>query len=337
MRLSAAFVATAGLLACTSDTTTDDTGITVPAVCDATLLEALPLDGEDVIGTNASIVLFTEGNVLEGGAAVHFEEDPGVTYTATIHDDRVVFSPDAALAADTTYTWTADLCDAVGVAGGSFTTRGEGEAVEDPTVLVDRTFSLDLVNATWIEPTGLGGDLVASFFAGVFLIGVQDVTDTELDTIMAVGEDIGGGQVQQDPCYETIDFDPADFTRNPYFELEASRMPLEVQGQSVMLDGVRIFGALVDDGTDLTDAELKGDADLRQLGPTWEDYCAYGESFGVSCQACDSDGEEACVKLHVAEIDGVVQAGLVVSEVLDADAECGNDTDKETDTSGGGA
>jgi urease accessory protein UreF len=104
-----------------------------------------------------------------------------------------------------------------------------------------------------------------------------------------------------------------------------------------MLDGVQIFGALVDEGTDLVDAELKADADLRQVGPDWESYCDYGVLFGIVCTACEVDGEEACVKLHVADIEGKVQAGVVIAEVLDADAECGADDTKETDTSEGGA
>ncbi|GEM_PF-3151841 len=304
-------------------------------LCAASLVESLPVDGEDVIGTNAQVVLWFDGAMIDHGGAT-LTTDPPVDYTYTVVDDRVVFEPAVLLDEDTTYTWTAELC-ATQVASGTFTTRTEGDAVEDPDALLDRTFSMDLLDADWLEPSGTGGDLLASYFGGIFLVGVQDVTDTELDVMFAVGEDIGGGQVQQDPCYQTVDFEPADFTRNPYFELGPKRMPLEVEGQSVMLDSVQIFGALVDDGTDLADAELKADADLRQLGADWETYCDYGALLGITCTSCETDGEEACVKLHVADIAGRVQAGVVVAEVLDPDAECGIGDTKETDTSGGGA
>ena len=323
------------LLVLTACASGDHTAWEDVPLCSAELVEALPVDGEDVIGTNAEIVLWFDGQMVgHGGASI--VTDPPIDYSYTVVEDRVVFSPSESLDPDTSYTWTAELC-ATEVASGAFTTRTEGDAVQEPETLLDRTFSMDLLDATWVEPSGQGGELLASYFAGLFLVGVQDVSDTELDVVLAVGEEVGGGSVQQDPCYETVDFEPADFTRNPYFELGPRRMPLEVEGQSVMLDSVQIFGALVDEGTDLTDAELKADADLRQVGPDWETYCDYGVLFGIVCTACESDGEEACVKLHVADIEGKVQAGVVIAEVLDADAECGDDDSKETDTSGGGA
>lgn len=301
-------------------------------LCSATLTQALPADGEDVIGTNAEIILAFEGQMIGiGGANLTIE--PAMDYSYVVDGDRVIFQPADLLDADTEYSWSASLCDAQ-VASGSFTTRSEGERLEDPAVLQDRTFSMDMLAADWIEPSGGGADLLAQYFGGIFLVGVEDVSDTELDVMFAVGEDIGGGQVQQDPCYETVDFEPADFTRNPYFELGPKRMPLDVQGQAVMLDSVRIFGALIDEGTDLADAVMLADADLRQLGADWETYCEYGQIFGISCTACDVDGEEACVKLHIENIAGKVQAGVTIQEVTDPAAECATGDTKETDTSG---
>ena len=300
-------------------------------LCSAILTNALPVEAEDVIGTNAEVILEFEGQMI-GISGASLTTDPPVDY---VDEDRVVLQPSELLEEETEYSWVADLCGEE-VASGTFTTRTEGEALETPEALVDRSFSLDMVDATWLEPSGSGGDLVAQYFGGLFLIGVQDVSETELDTIFAVGEDMGGGMVQQDPCYKTEDFEPADFTRNPYFELGPRRMPLEVQGQSMMLDAVQIFGALVDDGTDLADAELRADADLRQMGQDWETYCDLGVLVGITCTACEADGEESCVRIHVADIQGQVQGGLVIQEVTDPEAECSGpeDDSKETDTTG---
>jgi len=315
-------IAATALLALVACSTEDhETWEDVP-ICSASLVEAMPEDGEAVIGTNAEVVLLFEGQVpgLHGASLV---TDPPADCSYVVEGDEVVFSPDELLDRETEYAWTAALC-AEEAASGIFTTRWEGELLEDPSVLAGRTFSMDLTDAEWLEPEG-GGGLVSGLFAGVFLLGIQEVLEHEIDIIFAVGEDVGGGVIQQDPCYETVDFEPADFTRNPYFELGPKRMPLEVQGQAVMLDDVQISGALVDDGTDLTDAELIANADARQFGD-WEYVCGMLDVFGAPCQAC-SDGVEACVGLHVAQIEGAAQGGVVIQEVTDPGAECDPGTD----------
>ena len=308
-------IAASALLALVACSTEDHEAWEDVPICAASLVEAMPADGETVIGTNAHVVLQFEGQVpgLHGATLV---TDPPADFSYTVEGDEVVFTPDELLDRETEYSWTADLCTEE-VASGVFTTRWEGAELEDPSVLTGRTFSMDLQDALWLEPEG-AGDLFAEYFGGVFLVGVEEVTEDAVDVIFAVGENVGD-MVQQDPCYETVDFEPADFSRNPYFELGPKRMPLEVQGQSVMLDNVQISGALVDGGTDLTDAELLADADLRQLGADWQTYCTYLVIFGLSCMECSSDGVEACVGLHVAQIEGEPQGGVVVKEVTDPD------------------
>ena len=76
---------------------------------------------------------------------------------------------------------------------------------------------------------------------------------------------------------------------------------------------------------DLTDAELIANADARQFGD-WEYVCGMLDVFGAPCQAC-SDGVEACVGLHVAQIEGAAQGGVVIQEVTDPGAECDPGTD----------
>lgn len=290
-----------------------------PEVCDATLLSSLPADGEDVIGTNAKVILSVSGHVTADGATLVTE--PAAPYAAELSDGQVVFSPTDALEPGTQYSWTATLCGAT-AATGTFTTRTAGDTVP-ADALPNRTFGIDLSSATWVEPEG-GGELFSQLFGGILLIGVQSADGTTLDTMGAVGEDLDGFR-QQDPCYETVDFEPADFTRNPYVEIGPAEFPLEVQGQPVTLHDLHFFGAFDVDGAALSDGSLRAQGDLRDIaaGSAYRQYCTLLQSYGLSCTACVSDGTEACVNLAVEDITGEVIAGLVIQVVTDPGAECG--------------
>lgn len=307
------FVLISSLIAC------NKTPEPEPEVCDATLLAALPEDGEDVIGTNARVLLSVSGNVTEGGATL--STDPAVSYTATLSDGQVVFTPDQTLESGTTYTWTSTLCGAE-VATGSFTPRGEGEWVP-PDELPNRTFGMDLASATWVEPEG-GGQLFSQLFGGILLVGVQSADESSIDTMGAVGEDVDGYR-QQDPCYATVDFEPADFTRNPYVEIGPVEFPIEVQGQPATLHDLHFFGAFDVEGLSLRDASLRAQGDLRDVAPGsgYRQYCNLLATYGLSCTACVSDGTEACINLAVQDITGEILPGVAIQVVTDPGAECG--------------
>ncbi|MCB9797013.1 MAG: hypothetical protein H6741_30380 [Alphaproteobacteria bacterium] len=290
-------------------------------VCDAVALASLPEDGEDVIGTNARVYLDVQGRVSPDGASLM--TDPEVAYAASVEDGRVVFTPEAPLTPEQTYTWSAELCGEA-VASGSFTPRAQGEDA-DPEALQGRTYAVDLSEATWIEPAN-GGDLFAQLFGGLLLLGVQEAEGERLSIMGAVGEDIDGYR-QQDPCYETIVFADADFSRNPYLELGPAEFPLVVQGQDVILHDLHLFGAFTEQGVALGDATIAAQGDLRDVfGAEYGAWCGQLQQFGLTCASCVSDNAMACVDLLVSGIHGGVVPGLRLQTVTEPAAECGRDT-----------
>ncbi|MCB9759521.1 MAG: hypothetical protein H6739_06745 [Alphaproteobacteria bacterium] len=294
-------------------------------VCDATLTASMPADGEDIIGTNARILLDWEGTVTADGASLTVT--PEHPYSAVVGDGTVIFRPDEPLQPETAYTWEAALCGEP-VASGGFTTRTEGDAAE-PGDVEGRSFGVDLAAATWVEPRN-GGELFAQLFGGLLLLGVEGADDRTIDVIGAVGEDVDG-QRQQDPCYETIDFPEVDFSRNPYLELGPAEFPVKVQGQDVVLHGLRLYGAFNGTGTALTDGALSAQGDLRDVvGQQYTAYCQQLQTFGLSCVTCEADGATACIDLYVTDIQGSVVPGLRVLSVSNPSAECGGgDTGRE--------
>jgi len=287
-------------------------------VCDALLTATTPADGEDVIGTNAWVELSYEGSLLEDG--VSFSSEPEAPWDIEHLDGRVLVRPSEALEPFTEYKWSATLCESE--AEGSFTTRTLGE-MTDPADLPGRTFGIDLALATWVEPAN-GAELMQLLFGGIILLGVESVDDSLVDFMGAVGE--GDSTLQQDPCYETIDFEPVDF-RNPYFELGPAEMPLEVQGQEAVLHDLQLIGAFDTEGYTIQDASMVAQGDMRDIGNTqWQDYCELASQYGLECSACSSDGRPACIDLRIEEIEAELIGGLVIQPVYEPSAECGQDT-----------
>lgn len=284
-------------------------------VCDASVQSSSPNDGEDVIGTNATVRVAFDGNLLDEGIA--FSSDPEASWVWSQDEGVLTLRPELPLEPFTSYSWTAELCGEA--LTGQFTTRSEGDET-DPDSLADRTFAIDLAKATWVEPEN-GGDLMAMLFGGVILLGVQSVDGRVIDFITGVGE--GEASIQQDPCYETVDFEPVDF-RNPYFGVGPADMPLEVQGQDVILHELQLFGAFDAEGFTILDASLTAQGDLRDIsGSDWESTCQLVGQYGLSCVECASDGLSACVNLRVEGIEADLVGGLVVRPVTEPGAECG--------------
>ena len=175
-------------------------------------------------------------------------------------------------------------------------TVGDDDDSVDPDTLEGNTWSLDLVNATWIEPSGVG-PLLTTF-------------GTALGVSVLPGSNLGSGDIDlrfaglttvldQDPCIESSDLG-GDWD-NPW-AAAAGTVPL----MSMTLEQ----GSLqlrFEEGT-VTDGVIQGFADVRGLesivGDDPSSMCELLASFGVSCEGCQSDGQPYCFFVHVEDITG---------------------------------
>ncbi len=276
--------------------------------------------GHRATALDRAVTLTLEGTASEALITVS-GPDGGIVGDVTLADGMAIWRAEGDLPEETTLSWEAVVCD--DTASGTFTT-GTLERAVAPEDLADDTFAVDLANATWISPEG-GEDVVKDFFGGAFLIGVQAVSELELDTLGASGQATTSGSWQQDPCYATIDFDPVDFTNNPYFVLEAEEMRFTVQGTEAIIYDAEITGGLTDD--EIVDGTFEGEIDMRDYRAQFgSDPCAALESFlGIECTICTSDGEEQCLFLQAVDVEGEEVAGLQLVP---------NETPEECDTGG---
>lgn len=321
-----------GLLACETDKDgagSDDTG-SAPPPCEVTAIDGFwPEDGQSPTTTGVVVQLdFAGVAALESSSFALLDAGGAeVAGALALVDEGATFTPDAPLSADTTYTWSAEICDAT--ASGSFTTGAYGDAV-DGAELVDLAFAIDLADAEWVQPEG-GEDLFSSLFSGVILLGVEAADATMLDLIVAVGEVIDDETVQQDPCFATADFEPADFRNNPYAKVGPTTLEIDVEGLAVPLRNVRLEGAFIDGGASLEDGVLTAEGDIRDvasaIGSTAPQACELLTTYvGIECTTCTEDGEPYCVGLELHEVRGVVQPGITVVP---------NENPSECDTGGG--
>lgn len=327
-----------GLLACSKDKDPASGGDSVPGgtdsgggddsaappVCDVVALDATwPEDGLDPASRGLSITVSYTGTASAEGVVFAVKDPNGIQSlgTVTLTEGQAVWTPDELLDEDTLYTWTVSVCDATG--GGSFTTGAYGDEV-DPTTLSETAFSVDLAEATWLEPEG-ASTIFAEVFTGVMLFGVQSADDVSIDLIVTVGEVLEDGTIQQDPCFKTADFEPASFANNPYATVGPSSLVVDVQGYSVPLQDVRVSGAFLDGGLGLGEGDLTAEIDLRDLeesvGTTADNLCTYLPYLGAECEACSADGEAYCLPMWLTDIQGELVEGLTVVP-NDDPAEC---------------
>lgn len=267
------------------------------------LLDVVPTDGAKVAQDASIRVSFdgkppkTEFTVTGPDGAI----DGTVTYTET----EAVFTPAALLPAGATVDYTVDCC--AGPQYGSFEV-GAIEHASAPEDLEGNTYALDLANATWISPPS-GGELISQYFGGSVLVGVEAASSTELDAIGASGQATTSGGWQQDPCFATLDFDPVDFTGNPYFDITTETVEFLVDGTTVKLHNVEISGGLTAD--EIVEGRFAGEVDFREIAGL-ENGCGLVTLLGISCTACSSDSEVECLWLEAEDVGGDLVDGLTL-------------------------
>jgi hypothetical protein len=308
-----------GLAACRPDAASGEGA----AACTVAAIDATwPADGQDPVSRAAAVQLWFSGEVELGEVALELWDAEGSPVAGSVErvDGGLRFLPAAWLEADTLHRWEATVCGVE--AGGGFTTGALGEAA-DPSALEGTTWGLALDEAEWVQPAG-GGSLFGQLFSGQVLLGVQAADSAQIDLLSAVGEEVEPGWWQQDPCFETADFDPVDFLGNPYVQAGPVDMRFAVQGVDAVLRDVEIAGAVAADGSALLDGSLVAEFDARDFSSLGSpsQVCDLLEAYvGVSCSACRSDGEESCVPVEVQEVEGARIEGLAL-QVNEDPSEC---------------
>jgi len=191
-----------------------------------------------------------------------------------------------------------------------FSTSKFGQPLDaGPEALNGNTYHLNLVDAEWVEPGGIGG-LLALYFTTPILVGVKFANDTNIDFIGAPGELDPFGGLQQDLSETTWDFPLTDFGDAPFFEAYSDGVVFQFQGLEVEITDFRLTGTFSADMTELGGLELSGLGDSRNLGELLNSadddaVCELAGTFGVDCVDCP-DGAPLCLFMSARRVAGTL-------------------------------
>lgn len=188
--------------------------------------------------------------------------------------------------------------------------------VGGPASLVDRTYDIDLRNATWIRPDGVG-PLLSLYFDAPVLLGVRAARPDALQLVLTIGSNTTTGP-DQDPSEPLLPFPPVPFDAQPFFAADIASVPLPISGVSIPIAPFRFSGTFSPDATAIAGGTLQGRADTRNAGALLSSsqpdaICRLGEGLGVTCIPC-ADGEPYCLDVEIRAIHGTQVLGLTLNE-----------------------
>jgi hypothetical protein len=258
------------------------------------------------------------------------------TTTASGNGRTFTFDPSADLDSSAPYAISIDWgCASAGPL--NFTTGPFGEDVTTPESLVGKTYNLDLANATFVEPPGVGS-ILGSQLEGISVIfSAMPQSDFSVDPaalhiVGALGEDDNNGGIFQNLCdeslpftfgddatYDTADDAPATFD-NPYMELNADALTLTVQGVSATIQNLLISGTFAPDLSSMAGGRFAGKIDTRPLAPVLDPngdenaICELVmETVGVGCEECGGDNPGVfCLSVVAEDIVAAEIPGMTV-------------------------
>ena len=227
--------------------------------------------------------------------------------------------PERPLRADTEHilSWT----DCTGPRTLNFATSDLGLPIEDgPQSLVGRTWVLDIVGATWVQPENLGVLLSVQLEREV-LVGATIATDSTIAFMGAEG-DIVLGELEQNRSIPTWSLPPAPFDEAPYFESSSAQLDFILAGVAFPVTDFFLSGTFSSDGSSLGGVTLSGTADTRDAGaavgqPGNENaFCVLASTLNAECIPC-ADGNPTCLVIEVEELEGVEAPGLTLQPVYE--------------------
>lgn len=315
MFLYALACATAEDSAKTGETGITDSEPTSSETCEAKLKSTYPEDGEDDAYYKTTIEFELSA------------EDPTATVDAPFggslswsEDNKTaIFTPDADLEPDTSYTVTLNYCG--GAEPITFSTGSLGQAVESAAIN-GRTYLLDLGTATVTDPPGVTDILKSQLDVGI-LTGVTVLENGDLSILGALENDDTSGVTDQNYCDPAIVFPDADFSASPYFVIAGSSVTFDIQGYAVELLDLEITGTFAADGSYFGGGTLAGTADTR----AFDDLAGGGEgavcdlvsAFMVECEPCASDGEPFCLSIKARDIRAELEEDVTLVPIVGTD------------------
>lgn len=303
------------LVACGDEEKPQETGEVQS--CEVEVASVFPVDGAaDAYYRDLVEAWLTEADPLTTPTLTLLAGDTPVAGTSRLDPQdptHLLFTPDAPLDPQVTYTANLDYCR--GLASWSFTTSELGGALTS-----------DLTGRTWVmgadfrvvEPenaapiTTLFGELPP-----IFLAVKRQGADT-LEMVSGMGVE-GSSPPVQDSCSETFQFPGSvRFQQAPYFTLAEGDLEVEWEGATFPFGDAVFTGTFSPDGSWIGGGTLGATLDLRSfedfLGIPAADACAITEEVGAPCQPCD-DGTTACLTLLVDQMSWTELPGFSFVEI----------------------
>ena len=288
---------------------------TVPAAgaSDAYYRAAIEATFDDSDDTSTISLSDGSGNPVAG--SVHRNDDATVAY----------FTPDEPLTPGASYSAEVVWCAMGESETVDFTTSRFGDPLDDPSAVEGRTYLVDLKDARFAEPAGVGPLLALKVRQSILLT----VTSVDATSLTMIGALTAANGSTQDFCLPTIDFpEPADFSEAPYWEVQADEATLNVADNDVSIQNLVISATFSADGTTFGGGVLGGTIDTALLGALVgsddEHYiCDLADDFGDECQECPN-GNDTCLGLRLDQLVGDSAATVAVRPIdqRDCDAEC---------------
>lgn len=323
-----ALVALLSLGACKGDKDPGDSPPTVTdtgwfdtdetTVCEATIAETAPADGtSDWYWRDDPRILVTVDDPSAYSARLIGPDGQEVATTPEWTGLELVLDLGAPLEPDADHTL--EVTDCNGTRSIPFHTGTYGQPLEGgPEMLNGLTWELDLVNATWLEPAGLGAFLTVWFTTPV-LLGVNFADASDIDMVGAPGELDNDGVLVQDLDQPTWGFPVVSFADAPYVTATSPNVVFRFDDVDVPVEDFAFEATFAPDGSSLGGVRLTGVGDTRNLGVFLQKpddpnaICSVAATIGTACIPCD-DGQPYCLFLDVRDVDAELVAGLTLQE-----------------------
>jgi hypothetical protein len=279
----------------------DDTGDTIDEPCNINQVDVFPAPDETKAYYRTSVeAQFRPVPDTNATLSVTDSSGAAVAGDSAWRGNALVFEPSAPLSPGANYTTTVNYACASGETkeiNASWMTSEVGAAT-DGAALVGNAYKLDLANARFVQPEGIGA-LLSQYLTVDVLVGIDSV-DSEIKMVGAIAEE-GSEPPVQAACEQTIDFPSADFSQNPYFAVSGDAFNINVDEYSVSIEDFSLSGDFAPDGSYIDGVTLIGSIDTRPLVPLLGDedaaedaICVLAATLNIQCEACsDGSGDSA--------------------------------------------
>ncbi len=290
------------ILGCNSDKdATDDTSADLG--CEVEIRETFPaVDSTDFY--NRGLVEFH----LNKGDDTAVATLEGVAGVSSLNDrfDIVTFTPDAPLAASSSYTATLEYC--TGSASIAFSTSELGGALESDDVINGTVYSLDLASGRVVIPEGVGA-VLQEYLEFELLLSPTELTDSTINVRAGLAD--SDDPTHQSWCDPTIPF-PQGALEGSYFQIGPQSTTIAVADYEVTIDDLLISGTFAPDGSYFGGAVFAGEVDTRPLVPLLFEgdddpnaICSFLTGFGVTCVDCNDDPTTPyCLQIRAIDLVG---------------------------------